>query len=175
MAWIIRLPMMMLLAAVTVQDLKSRAVYWFWFPLLTALFITDLKMYHEQSLAEICQVAMINIGFVAVQLLLVSVYFSVKHRRWVNITNELLGWGDVLLLLSLSCYFSTLNYIFFYVFSLIIVLCIFITRSFIKKSYEHIPLAGLQALLVIVCIIASWCYPKIDITNDDWLQHLIYS
>ncbi|MBW4890137.1 hypothetical protein KXQ82_10440 [Mucilaginibacter sp. HMF5004] len=115
------------------------------------------------------EITLMNAGFLILQLLLVSVYFSVKNKRWINITNELLGWGDILLLLSITCYFSILNYIFFYVFSLIAVVCIIIIRALINRRYEQIPLAGLQACILCVCLGVSWYY-KINIANDEWIQ-----
>jgi len=153
----VRIAILALLALVFAQDMRSRAVYWLLFPVLTALFIV---------LTGFSVVAVINIVFLLVQFLLVSAYFSIKKRRWVNVMKGLLGWGDMLFLLSIAFYLSVLNFIFFYIASLLFVL-LFAAR------YKHIPLAGLQALLFAVLLTTDWWIKPFNLTNDDWLLRLI--
>lgn len=116
----------------------------------------------------------LNIGFTGLLLLLVSVYFSVKHRQIINITKGLLGWGDVLFLLSIAFYLSFLNFIVFYVASLLMVLLLWVIRFILfRKKQEQIPLAGLQAILFVVCLLLDWCCPRMDLTSDYWLIHYL--
>lgn len=162
------------LISISFQDFKSRSVYWFWFPVLICLFV--IKNYFENGQAQINQKEniLINLAFLFVQLLLVSLYFAIKHRQWVNITRDLLGWGDVLLLISIAFYLSPLNYIVFYVLSLILICSswVIITLLF-KKINKQIPLAGLQSVILIVFLVADWLLPSIDLTNDNWLLHYL--
>jgi len=154
----VRIAILALLALVFAQDMRSRAVYWLLFPVLTALFIV---------LAGFSVAAVINIVFLLVQFLLVSAYFSIKKRRWVNVMKGLLGWGDMLFLLSIAFYLSVLNFVFFYIASLLFVLLV------AAKRYKHIPLAGLQALLLAALLITDWWIRPFNLTSDDWLLRLI--
>jgi hypothetical protein len=161
-----------ILSGIFIQDFKSRSVYWFWFPALVMLFMI-LKL-QTQTISEVMNASLANWAFIIVQLLFVSIYFSIKNKQIINITNNLLGWGDVLFLLTAATYFSTLNYILFYILSLIAIVLIWIPALLLlKKKYEQIPLAGLQSLLFIVCLIADWLIPRIDLTRDEWLMHYL--
>lgn len=162
-----------LLAAIFVQDIKSRAVYWFLFPLLALSFILWQSLKHH-SWAVFGYDQVINLGFLLLQLLTVSLWFSVKHKQWVNITSHLLGWGDILFLVSLAFYFSFLNFFAFYIISLIGVLLLWLsTRRVFFKNTNHIPLAGLQALFFLILFIATSFMPAFDLSSDSWIIHLL--
>lgn len=158
----VKIAILALLLLIFAQDLRSRSVYWFLFPVLTALFML-LTFSHAYAWPTV----LINIGFLLLQFLLVSVYFSVKRGRRVNITAGLLGWGDLLFLLSIAFYLSVLNFLFFYIASLLFVLL------FAAKRYKHIPLAGLQALLFLIFLATDWWVKPFNATSDGWLLQLI--
>jgi len=159
---------LIVLIFVFVQDIISRSVYWFLFPVLIALFIAI----HHLS-GGYCHQVLINIGFLIFQFLILSVYFSLKNKHWINITDNYLGWGDLLFLISIGFYLSVLNYLFFYLFSLITVLLAWlIWEGLSKKKDKQIPLAGLQALLFILFLGLDWWVFPLGLTNDDWLLQL---
>lgn len=163
---LVKIAILALLMLVFAQDMRSRSVYWFLFPVLIVLFMM-LTIPHAHAWPPV----LINIGFLLLQLLLVSAYFSVKQGRWVNITEELLGWGDILFLLSIAFYLSVLNYLFFYLSSLLSVLLFWLIFS--PKQDKHIPLAGLQALIFSFFLITAWWIRPVNVTSDDWLLQLI--
>jgi hypothetical protein len=170
---LVRILILVVLLLIFVQDLLSRSVYWIVFPVLTILLIVARVVLH-QSLPEIWQSVLINCGFLAAQLLLVSAWFSFKQGRWVNIMSHLLGWGDVLFLLCITFYLSVLNFLAFYIVSLMGVLAFWLVgQMLISKKNRHIPLAGFQAILFAVFLINSWWLMPIDLMNDDWLLHFI--
>lgn len=172
---IIQISIIFILLAIFIQDLKSRTVYWFWFPLLVCLFVIEGRFVHHQSVNMQWQSASTDLLFIGVQLLLVTLYFSIKHKQWVNISRELLGWGDILFLVSMAFYLSILNYLLFYISSLLII-CAFvlIKRVFSVKNNQQIPLAGLQALILIVFLVVQLLDKTIDLTSDNWLLHYLY-
>ncbi len=165
---ILKILILAVLTTIFAQDLKYRSVYWFLFPLLVILFILIAFLQHRSWSAFGVNTA-INCGFLMLQLLILSAYFSIKNKAWVNITNELLGWGDILLLFCLAFYLSPLNFLLFYIGSLVIIVIIWLIWKMIDSQFKHIPLAGLQSLLFIIILIAGWIYPAIDATNDFWL------
>jgi len=164
-----------ILLAVFVQDLRGRSVYWFWFPSLVILFIIDARLNHYQTFKTQWQSASLCLSFIAIQLLLVTLYFSAKHKQWINISKELLGWGDILFLCSIAFYLSILNYLLFYVSSLFIVCIFWISLKILSpKNNKQIPLAGLQALILIVFLVIQLLSRKVDLTSDNWLLPYIY-
>src|SRR5690554_3663511 len=85
------------------QDLRYRAVYWLCFPLLTILFL--LIKSNKASMSASVYDALWGLLFFGVQLLVLWVYFSLKTKKMILLTNGYLGWGDILFLVALSFYF----------------------------------------------------------------------
>ncbi len=158
---------------ICIQDIKSRAVYWVLFPILMVAFVL-LNYFNYHSLAGFWRLPVYNITFLFIQLLLVNIWFSIKQKRWVNITVNLLGWGDLLLLLTLTCCFSLVNFILFYIGGLVFVLLVWMTIKRWLANSEHIPLAGLQSLALVLVLIFSWARPGINVTSDNWLLNFMH-
>lgn len=155
------------------QDVKSRSVYWILFPVLIGLLLL-LHSFENDGLVLSWQSAVFNVGFFLGQLILVTIYFSVKNRKLINIAGELLGMGDVLFILSITFYLSIFNFLFFYITSLIVVLLVWVTWQAVSaKKSKHIPLAGLQAILFTAFLICDWCLKPIRLTDDTWILNLI--
>lgn len=165
---VIKIAILALLMLIFAQDMRSRSVYWFLFPVLTGLFLV-LAFYPLHGYTW--QPVLLNMGFLLLQFLLLSVYFSAKNARWVNITAGLLGWGDILFLLSIAFYLSVLNFLFFYLASLVCVLLFWLVFS--AKHNKEIPLAGLQALIFSFFLITAWWIRPVNVTSDDWLLQLM--
>ncbi len=163
---------LIVLAAIFVQDIVSRAVHWILFPVLV-LSLVIIKS-SNFSFAEMLSPAGINLTFLIMQLLLVTLWFSIKQHKLVNITSTLLGWGDILLLTCLAFYLSVLNFLMFYLGSLIFVLVYWTTKMTIFKSEQkHIPLAGLQALLFLLLMLADTQIVNFNLVTNDWILKLI--
>lgn len=154
------------------QDIVSRSVYWFTFPLLTGLFIT-LHILIKQPATTWLLMCLKNIAFLGFQFLLVWLYFSLKAKRFINVTNTMIGWGDILFLVSLAFYFSLLNFIVFYIGSLVLALLIALVGSF-YSSDKKIPLAGLQALIFALFLTSARLFFHLDLMSDNyWLEYLM--
>lgn len=111
--------------------------------------------------------------FFGTQLLLVWAYLSIKNKQLVNMTANYLGLGDILFLMAITFYLSPVNYILFYVGSLIVVLIYtLITRFFNKNTNQEIPLAGLQALMLGCLLVFSMLYPGLKLYSDSWIYGL---
>jgi hypothetical protein len=168
-----RICILFVLLIVFVQDLKSRSVYWVLFPLLLVLFIIS-DLVSQKSIDELWLPVLLNLGFLVFQLLIITCWFSFKERQWVNISMNLLGWGDILFLVSISFYLSFVNFLFFHVVSLLLALTSwFIWQLFANKKSRHVPLAGMQALVLAVFLSSDWWLYHFDATNDTWLLHFL--
>jgi hypothetical protein len=168
-----RILILVLLLVIFVQDIKSRSVYWILFPLLIVLFIVSDLVNHK-SIGELWPSVLLNLGFLALQLLIITGWFSLKEKQWVNISMNLLGWGDILFLVSISLYLSFVNFLFFHVVSLLLALTSwFIWQLFTNKKSRHVPLAGMQALAFAAFLSSGWWLYHFDATNDTWLLHFL--
>lgn len=152
------------------QDLRYRAIYWICFPFLLVLVVL-LSLEHS-DLSALLFNGGINTAFFILQLLILSMYFSIKRGKLINITKQYLGWGDVLFLIAITFCFSPLNYILFYISSLIIIMIIALMGSSKAKEFK-VPLAGLQAIIFAAFLFADWNLIYIDLASDTWLISLL--
>ena len=155
------------------QDLKFRAVYWVIFPMMFLLLLA-ISFLSGASIKQMMQNVLLNNAFVAAQLFLVTLYFSIKQKQWIWITNELIGWGDLLFLISISAYLSTISYLFFYIFSLLITLliCAPFMLAASSKTFK-VPLAGIQACIFAALLISDWNSKWMDLSSDEWILNVI--
>lgn len=141
-----------LLGIMAWQDFVFRSISWFLFPLLFILSVlynvmqTDVYIFAFNF--------SINFLFVSILLLLLSLYFSLKSKRMVNIINKQIGLGDVLFFISAATFFSPVWYLFFFLFGLMLSLVFAVFFILLKQKQSLIPLAGIMALLQICC--TSW-------------------
>lgn len=149
--------------------MKSRSVWVWLFPALALSFLLlDYRQYGTMVAAW--QNMGMNLCFLLLQLLLVTAWFSAKNRQWVWITDQLIGWGDILFLVSITAYFSLINYVLFYLLSLLIILTGYlVSELFFKKADKRIPLAGLQAAALGMVMIAHEQWNWLEPGNDNWL------
>ncbi len=169
---LLKIVILIILLLIFAQDILSRSVYWFLFPLFSISLVVVRTMQHPFS--AIWPPVLINLGFLGLQLLLLSLYFSLKEKKIVNVTSHLLGMGDVLFLCSIAFYCTVLNYVFFYIASLLMVLSFWqIFQWVCSRKDKHIPLAGLQSLLFALFLASGWWMKFFDLTDDAWLLNLI--
>ena len=160
----------LLLLSIIWQDFKSFGLYWFILPLLIILFF--LRLWHIAGLEQGIQYIIINLLFVVSQFSIVYFYFVLKNRKLIPEIDKYIGWGDILFFVCLSFAFSPLNFIFFYIISLIITLIIYGFLYLFSGVVRKIPLAGLQALLLLISIISGKLL-HFSFYNDTALSHLI--
>lgn len=168
--WII---ILISIIGIIVQDFKQRMVYVFWFPVLILSF-SIIRLLMGSPYQTLWTSVGSNLLFLIVQFVLVSIYFSIKEGKLVNITKNLLGLGDAFFLVSIAFYLSFLNFFLFYILSL---MCTIITWTlwlhFTRKKEIRIPLAGLQALFFILCVFGDWSITSVYLTSDNWLYNFL--
>jgi hypothetical protein len=163
------------LCLIFVQDLLARSVYWFLFPVLLLLLLAEDLFKKHRSFEDIVQTGLINCAFLLLQFLLLSLYFTLKNKRWVNMTAELLGWGDILLLLCVAFYLPVLSFLFFYMVSLVTSLLAWVIWQVAMSGKDkHIPLAGLQAAFLSILLIMDWYWLHLNLTDDAWILNFIH-
>ena len=142
----------LILSVFVYQDFKYRHINgWFLIPLTIILLINGIQTTQDKNFLFSNMV--LNLIFLVIQFFLLGFYFFVKERN-INIVNNKLGIGDILLFLILCISFSFKNYIIFYIITLIFSLVI--SMIMIKRNKDYtIPLAGYTSLMWIFWLIYS--------------------
>ena len=133
------------------EDFKYRAIHWVWLVLFTLLilFFKPLILPH----------IIINFLLVGIQLLGLTVYFSLKSRKLINITKDFLGIGDILFFLPLTMLFTPENFIWFFICSLLFTLFSFLLQqAFSPLKKKTIPLAAWMSIALIIVFAMSTFY-----------------
>jgi hypothetical protein len=141
---------LLLLLIIIYQDFKNRTIWWGLIPLLTV--VIAIIGFHTIN-HYLWRIWLVNGLFFSLQLLVLTIYFSVKNKQLINITNKQLGLGDILFFIPLSGFFSLSKLIPFLI---IILLGSIIAVLILPKHRQNIPLAGVIAVGLIVVLILEW-------------------
>jgi len=160
----------LLLIFVVIEDFKFRAVRW-WAFLLLGVLVIGIENENFNSID-----VLVNGCFILIQLAVLSLYFSFKEQKVVNVTRDYLGLGDILFWIVLCLSFSPLNFVFFFIASMLIVMIVVLIWKLtrLKPSMTTIPLAGIQSAVLLILVLMNQFREDISFRNDIWLvEHLI--
>lgn len=155
-----------ILALITYYDFKYRAVPLY--ILVIAVIFGMLVSIFKNGFSGALYYAGVNIFLVIIQLVLTTLYFSIRNKKLTNIINSYLGSGDVLFFLVVIFCFSPVNFIIFIILSGLLIL-IFYAPS---KKRNLIPLAGCQSILMCIILYFSNVFKIIQPYNDFFLINL---
>lgn len=132
------------------EDFKYRMVHMLSFGSL--LFFKSTLCYIEPFSFSFFDFSIILL-FILVQIIFLTIYFSIKSKRFENIFDKYFGIGDLVFFCITSLFFSIYEYMLFFVFTLLItVLFVLIIRLIKKTKEKNIPLAGAQALMLMIVL-----------------------
>ncbi len=140
------------------QDIRYRGVHWFLFPVLltTAVFFNWSQLEWSNLV--------LNLAFLSLLLLGLTLYLSLKLGRIVNITRGYFSWGDILFLIAIIPLFEWKQYMFIFITGTIASLILHLAASIIKPR-KTVPFAGYMAL-VLLCSL-----PLLKSINIAWLNY----
>lgn len=170
---IFQIPTIILLLFLAYQDFRYRAISWWLIPVLVLAFgyLEISTIGRDQFLANIA----LNLGFIVFQMAVLTMYFSMRNRKFTNIINTYLGIGDVLFFVLLAAAFSFVNYIFFLVTSFILVTIGFMIFKSVKRNTNpEIPLAGAMSLILVISMACN-AFVNIDFYNDNIIPNFLIS
>ena len=169
---ILKILLLVILLLIFYQDLRFQAVSWIFF--LFVLLINSFLAVKSLPLSDILFSVVIIILFIFFQFTIIYLFSWVKFKKRINIFNSVFGLGDLLFLLMITPIFSPLNFILFFIASLIFTLLIFaILKGFNLLKAKKIPLAGLQSLFLFLLIL-SQIFIKFSLYNDYYiLKYLV--
>lgn len=148
----IKIIIITVLILISFQDIKSRLVYWFFFPIvgisMSALFFQSVP-----AIVFIINIA-VNSALIIMVISILYVYASIKLK--VNFWKEAFGLGDALFFLAFAISFPVVSFLILFVGSLFFSLIIGIGNLLYKKTKMTIPLAGYMAMYLVIVFIGSW-------------------
>jgi len=147
---VILIIIILLLTLVFIQDLKLRAIH-----ILLPIFILifGLISYFNNGYSPIglgYSLAFLIITFGGLYL-----YLSAKNRRLTNPFKKNMGLGDVLFFVAVIPFFSSYNYILFFITGMLFSILGFLVIKLVVKT-DLVPLAGLLALYLILLKVGSY-------------------
>ena len=152
------------LLMIVYQDYRFRAVHWILFPLL-ALGGIGMGVAGQPVVKMLTNMGS-NLAFLGLQLALLKGYFLLRRKGKEPLLDTKIGLGDILFLAAACIFFSPLNFIGFYILSLLFAIGSWFSMGGLRKTL--IPLAGLQAFFLLVCLFVGW-WSKYSLLDDDWL------
>lgn len=158
------LTLFILLFLTAYQDFKYRAISVWILPILfiICLALSFSKYQFSYSIIN----SLINVLFFLCQLLVVTIYFSLKEKRVYNIINTQIGVGDIFFILALSITLPTIEFIIFLSLSYLIILIIYLIANKLKLIRDnHIPLAGGLSISFAIFWLFKFFLPNFQILN----------
>jgi len=120
------------------------------------------------------ELALVNLGVVLLMFSGLTLYFSIKERSLVNIINKYIGIADLLMLVVIALLFSPVNFIVYYVVSLILITAGSIVYLITKKNMQaEIPLAGAFSIILIACLLYAGITGNINFYDDALVMELL--
>ncbi|MBF4485853.1 prepilin peptidase [Flavobacterium sp. CSZ] len=140
--------LLLCLAVVFIQDWRFRKIH-VALPLVifaVSLFIITIEKYN------LLEIVLFNTGFFLITLGILTIYMSLKSKKFLNPFQHYFGLGDLLYYLAITPLFLLKNYILFFILSLVFAIVLqFSLKKFIRE--ETVPLAGFSALFLFIIIL----------------------
>ena len=144
--------------------MRYQAVSWIFFPI--GFIITFYILYINNNGINLFFSLAINSFFLLFQLGVIYLFTWFRFRQRTNIFKSSFGLGDLLFLIMLIPLFSPINYIAFFLGSIVFSLIIYlILKTFKIYKKEKIPLAGFQSLFLTFVLITQFFF-KFNLYND---------
>lgn len=165
--------LILFLLLISFQDFKQREISWVLIPLIFLAFF--FKATTSVTISNLITNSLFNLAFIAIQLVILTAYISIKNKKMINILHQHIGLGDLLFFIVLCLAFSPANFIVFYILSLIATLagCIIYIKIFSKKMMDEIPLAGGMASVLIIVLLINKAVIHLNFYDDSNLLKII--
>jgi hypothetical protein len=138
--WLLNLPVLLL---VLWQDIKYRSIYW-WLPV--PVFLTGIAFNYHFIIEKLIPSTILLFAHLAI----IYLYFFIKNKfKGAYLNEDILGLGDVLILLSFTPYFNPAEMILFIFSGMIFSMIAFLAIRVYKPKPHTVPLAGLISLFFI--------------------------
>lgn len=140
--------MLLCLAIVFIQDWKYRKIH-----LILPIVIFSVSfLVIPGKKYDLSEAVFFNTAFFLITLSILTVYMSLKSKKFLNPFQHYFGLGDLLFYVAVTPLFLLKNYILFFILSLVFAICLqFGLKKFIRE--ETVPLAGFSAAFLFIIIL----------------------
>lgn len=140
--------LLLCLVLIFIQDLKYRRIHVI-LPIVifsSAFLIVPLKKY------DLVEILFLNTGFFFFTLGILTLYMSLKSKKFLNPFEHYFGLGDLLFYVAITPLFLLKNYILYFILSMLFAILMQLgLKKFIKD--ETVPLAGFSALFLFIILL----------------------
>ena len=165
MAIALSLLVVSMLAVIAYQDFRYREVLVWYFVIL---FVASLPLVTKAvDFKTLLVNSIVNVCIVTFQLVVLTLYFSLKNKTVTNIFNNYLGVGDIVFFLVCCVWFSPMNFVCFFLAALVTSLLI---QSVLR--FKTIPLAGIMAVMLVL-VVGMSTFASIDFQSDVFLCNIM--
>ncbi|MFB9108528.1 hypothetical protein ACFFVK_08055 [Flavobacterium gyeonganense] len=130
------------------QDIKYRRIHII-LPIVIfgiSFLIVPLKKY------DLVEIFLFNTGFFFITLGILTLYMSLKSKKFLNPFEHYFGLGDLLFYVAITPLFLLKNYILYFILSMLFAILMQLgLKKFIKE--ETVPLAGFSALFLFIILL----------------------
>ena len=171
MHWLLFLLLLVTACCIFYQDLTTRSVLWYLFPLTALLGLVNNYVQTSSWMYTLANCG-INAVFVLLQFVLLKTFYFLKARERA-IVNARIGLGDILFLLASCCFFSPLNFLLFYCTSLLFALLIHLLwLQLVSRTIPSIPLAGWMAVFLLIYL-GGFIMVHRSPAHDEWILNYL--
>lgn len=169
---LLKITLILILFLILYQDFRFQAVSWIFF--IIGFFLIIILSVKVNSLSNLFFNLSINALFILFQLSIIYFFSWFKYKKRRNIFKSVFGFGDLLFLIMIIPLFSPLNFIVFFIASIVFSLLVYSIINWLRiYKKQRVPLAGLQSLFLSIVII-SQIFIKFSLYNDYIiLEHII--
>ena len=135
------------------QDFKSREVY---LANYISLYLLYIFLFYASELQIITETILLNTCIVFATVSLLATYYLLRYRIIaLKKIKSSIGIGDLLIIPVFIISFTPFNFILIYIISLLASLTYFVVAGYYKKEIT-IPLAGIQSVILAVCLVLNY-------------------
>ncbi|HMR84417.1 MAG TPA: hypothetical protein PKE30_14840 [Niabella sp.] len=158
-----------LLLSIAYMDLKERCVYLSLFiGLFATIFIYTLL---QRGWIAVLYQLLFNAGIVLLITLFLLLFYLIKGKTTGEVINRKLGVGDIVFWISITPLFSAVNFLLFFIASLLVILLLVLCILFDNRDKEvkTIPLAGYQSVILALVLLVNQSMFHHDLSTDIFL------
>lgn len=159
------LVLFIVLLSIIYQDFKDRAVYLFWYPVL--LLVISYQYYLMPTVPYALLLA--NLLFVFILVGGVFLFYRFKNHTIHSFFEKVFGLGDLLFFVFMALFFAPANFLI--VFNISLILCLILALAIKSFKTRGVPLAGIQAFVVLLWCIGS----EIDMLPSNFDDYWVLS
>lgn len=162
---------MIILGALAWQDFRSRMITAWLLPASGILLLIS-ELQHAEG-GVIWLNTWVNYILLLIQFVVLTVWISLRGRKWTNIVDSHIGLGDLLFLACIAPVFAPLNFCVLLTGGTLMTLILHLLVRVVKPNSDpKIPLAGYLGVFVLIFSLLSLLrVVPVHLSNGEWLTN----